>query len=361
MAKTKKWIIDTASQQSDDSTFNTSGVNAPKSDSFLQLVYDELIGSSDFDFLEEDFVIQTVAEINTGSVSTTAGASTITASSPIFTSAMVGYVIRMNGDDHTYRIASFSTSTILIVEGVIEKTLTSVGFQMGKDRYLLPRKIRKAKTLKNRKHDQFMNQVDNIFFERWNPDPNVFSEPTKWKIWGKNDVVYTTGTVSGTSGASVITGDSTAWLTSGIEPFHKVQVGSYAYTVKSIDSATQITIFEKLATTISLSTVYQVEIDNWVIEVDPIPDEVIVIDGRGYKEVPPLVNDYDVPVLPEPLIYVLVDGLLERIRRHNFESGTIEQAEFELGKARAVGYSEDRRNIEQSWEIQSRRGHRRRY
>lgn len=361
MAKTKKWIIDTASQQVDDSTFNSSGANASKSESFLDLIYDELIGSHDFDFLEEDFVFQTVAKITTGTVSTTSGDATITASSAIFTAAMVGYVIRIDGDDHTYRIASFTDTTHVEVEGVVEESLSSAGFDLGKDRYLLPRKIRKIKSLKNRKHDTFMEQTDNIFFERWNPDPNVFSEPIRWKMWGKNDTVYSTGTVSGTASASVITGDSTAWLTSGIEQFHKVQVGSYAYTVRSVDSNTQITVYETLEVTISAATSYRVELDNWIIEVDPIPDELIVIDGRGFKEVPPLVNDYDVPVVPEPLIYVLVDGLVDRIRTHNYEGSTADKAEFELGKAHVKGYAEDRRTIDASWEVQDKRGHRRRY
>lgn len=361
MAKTVKWIIDTASQQVDDSTFNTSGSNSEKSLGFLQLVYDELLSVSDYDFLEEDFTITTNAKITTGTVSTTAGSAVITASNSIFSSDMVGYVINMNGDDHTYRIETYTSATQVSVEGIVERSLTNVTFQLGRDRYLIPRKIRKVKTLKSRREDVFMEQVDSIFFERWNVDPNSFTTPEKWKIWGKNDKTYSTGTVSGTSGASVITGASTAWTTSGIQPYHILQVGDYAYTVKTVDSDTQITIYETLEVTISASTSYKVELDNWVIEVDPIPDVQLVIDGRGFREVPPLVNNYDTVVLPEPLIYVLVDGLVERIRRHNNESSNLDSADFEVGKARAVGYSEDRRTLDGSWEIQNRRGTRRRY
>ena len=55
---------------------------------------------------------------------------------------------------------------------------------------------------------------------------------------------YSSGTVAVTNGSSVITGTSTAWLTSGIDAsdFFIAAGDVVAYTIASIDSDTQITL-----------------------------------------------------------------------------------------------------------------------
>ena len=78
-----------------------------------------------------------------------------------------------------------------------------------------------------------------------------------YAVGPRTRTTYTTGTLSGTSGAKVLTGSSTSWsASSGFEQFDVIQVGSYAYTINSIDSDTQITLFEDIVTDISASTSY---------------------------------------------------------------------------------------------------------
>lgn len=61
---------------------------------------------------------------------------------------------------------------------------------------------------------------------------------------------YITGTVSVTNGSAVVTGAGTGWVAAGIVPGDlftlTALVGQRAYVVKSVDSATQITLTEKI-------------------------------------------------------------------------------------------------------------------
>jgi len=361
MAKTVKWLQDTAANIADDQTFSNTGASAAKALEMLQLVYDELLSEYDFDFLEEDFFITTVAKFTDGTVSTTAGNATLTGVSTNWTKAMEGRSIRMTGDEHTYRLKTFTSATSFTVEGIVEKTLAGVTYTIGKDRYRVPKFVRKPNSIWTKKLDQFLKKVDTLFFDRLVQDQTLFDDPTKWKPWGIDDSTYSTGTISGTSGASIITGVGTSWLTSGIEAFHKVKVGSYAYTVKSIDTDLQITIYETLAVTIASATSYTVELDNWIIELDPIPDEVQILYGRGVEHVPPLVADSDIPRVPENQMFVLIDGLVERIKRSNNENSALDSLDFEVGKRKVQSRSEERRTPSAGWEVQTRRGVLRRY
>lgn len=62
---------------------------------------------------------------------------------------------------------------------------------------------------------------------------------------------YSTGTVSGTSGATTITGSSTVWSTNDILAGDEITVDGNTYTIDVVNSDTQITTKEDLATTFS--------------------------------------------------------------------------------------------------------------
>lgn len=166
----------------------------------------------------------------------------------------------------------------------------------------------------------------------------VYADPSEYVLGPRTRTTYTTGTISGTAGAKIITGSSTAWLSSNITQFDYIQVGSYAYVVDSVDSNTQITVFEDIATTFSAST-YTAILDRWTIDFYPVPNATLAMIVRGKQIVPRLDDNYDIPILPDNWHWILVKAGIVKARQHNQEDVQIELVELEAAIKRLV--SED--------------------
>lgn len=170
----------------------------------------------------------------------------------------------------------------------------------------------------------------------------VYNTPEAYSIGPRVRTSYSTGTVSGTSGAKTLTGSSTAWLTSGIAQFDYIQVGSYAYTVDSVDSDTSITLFENIITTISAATTYTAIKDRWTVDLYAIPDATYTMTVNAYQIVPKLDDDSDIPILPDNWHHILVKAGVVRALEHNNDDATVERADLELAIRRLT--SEDMKN-----------------
>lgn len=66
---------------------------------------------------------------------------------------------------------------------------------------------------------------------------------------------YSTGTVSGTSGATTLTGSSTVWTSTMVNRFIRFG-GTYFFKISSVDSATSLTLEDELADDVAASTSY---------------------------------------------------------------------------------------------------------
>jgi hypothetical protein len=144
-------------------------------------------------------------------------------------------------------------------------------------------------------------------FDMLNASPNSSGSPSYDILSGSKMDVYTTGTVSGTISTNTITGASTAWTSvEGLGRGSKIRIGSYIYTVKSVDSATQITTYEALVSAIAALSTYEIKLDNLIVQFYTLPDEAENIYFR-YQRIPyPLENDYDIPDLPYQYHHILV-------------------------------------------------------
>lgn len=82
----------------------------------------------------------------------------------------------------------------------------------------------------------------------------------------RNLLDYTTGTISGTSGTAVVTGVGTAWTSTdangntvaNVYPNDRLVVGTQEIPIKSVDSATQVTLHYNLASTVTAGTSYRI-------------------------------------------------------------------------------------------------------
>jgi hypothetical protein len=275
--------------------------------------------------------ITTVAPYTTGTVAMTNGSTTVTGTDTVWTSAMVGRKIRFASENAYYRISAVGGNTSLTLEVPYQGTTdTDATYSIYKDEYRLPADLDTYKVMRQIENSVAMVGVEASAFDIYEATPESQGHPNFEILVGTKLDTYTTGTLSGTAAASVLTGTDTAWTSvEGLGKGNRVTVGSNVYTVKSVDSATQITIYEKIVTTVSGST-YTIHLDNYIIQFYEIPSAVENIYFH-YQRIPyPLINDADIPDLPEKYHYILVTaGLIWAWMTKDKDEATKQEALFQ--------------------------------
>jgi hypothetical protein len=272
----------------------------------IQMGLDRLT-DKDLPYLMTDGVITTVAPYETGTVTVTNNSKTVTGSGTTFTSAMVGRKIRIAGENAYYRISSYSSATSITLENVYQgDTASAQTYSIYKDEYRLPADLDVYKVLRQIEDSQSIIDLERTAFDLYEPSPNAQGSPRFSVLAGTRLDTYATGTISGTVSGSTITGSSTAWTgVEGLGRGTRITVSTVVYTVKSVDSDTQITIYELISSTFSAST-YSVSLDNYIIQLFNIPDRIENIYFK-YQRLPfPLINDQDLPDLPEKYHSILI-------------------------------------------------------
>lgn len=279
----------------------------------------DIIGSSwNFPYLMQEAFITTVAPHTTGDVDVREGSTAITVgtTSPEFTSAMVGRKIRFNGQQAYYRIASVTAPDDLVLEVPYQgEDDDDVSYSIFKDEYRLPADLDKLKVMRQIEEGVAQVGLSATAFDLILPTPTSQGSPNFNILVGSKRDTYSTGTVSASVNTSVITGSATALWTSvdGLGKGSRITIGTAVYTIKSVDSATQITVYENIATAIAALTAYEILMDNLIIQFYDIPDAVENIYFR-YQRIPEVLRqDQDIPDLPDQWHYLLVDAGLMRV------------------------------------------------
>lgn len=287
---------------------------------------------ADLPYLMSDSFITTVAPYETGTVTATNNSKTITGSGTTFTSAMVGRKIRIGSENSYYRIAAFVSTTEITLEVVYQGTTGSANtYSIFKDEYRLPADLDVYKVLRQIENSLALVGLENSAFDIYQPTPQNEGSPNFEILAGTKLDTYTTGTLSGSVSSAVLTGSGTSWLSvEGLGKASRITIGTTVYTVKSVDSDTQITLYEKLSATVAAGTSYTIHLDNYIIQFYPIPDAIENIYFR-YQRIPyPLINDEDIPDLPEKYHYILVTaGLIWAWMTKDKEEATKQEALFQ--------------------------------
>ena len=262
----------------------------------------------DLPYLMTDGVITTIAPYETGTVTVSSGSTTVTGLLTTFTSAMVGRKIRVGSENEYYRISAFVSTTEVTLEYAYRGSLTSGNtFSIYKDEYRLASDLDIYKVMRQVKGQASLVDLDNTAFDIYTPSPRAEGPPRYSILNGSKLDTYTTGTVSASINSATITGSSTAWTSvEGLGKGSNITIGSYVYTVKSVDSATQITLYETTTVAVSGGTAYSISLDNYIIQFHPIPDTSENIYYKYQRIVFPLFNDQDVPDLPNQYHHILV-------------------------------------------------------
>lgn len=213
-------------------------------------------------------------------------------------------------------------------EGTISVTAST-------QRYSLPRWIDHPSKIVNLLNASGTPLTQVIVYDVTGENSSDLNPPGSYSFGPRTRTTYTTGTVSGTSATKVLTGSSTAWTSSNIAQYDYIQVGDYAYTVDSVDSATQITVFEDLSATVSASS-YTAILDRWTIDLWPIPLANTTLTVNARKIIEPLVNSYDIPELPDNWHWILVQAGLVKALQHNKEDYQGEATQLEINIRRMI-------------------------
>ena len=291
----------------------------------------------DLPYLMTNGVITTVAPYETGTVTVANGSKTVTGDGTTFTAGMVGRKIRIESENAYYRIAAFVSVTEVTLEVVYQGSETSgCTYSIFKDEYKLPADLDFYKVLRQIENSTAMVGIEASAFDIYEPTPQSQGSPNFEILAGTTLDTYSTGTLSGTVNTSTLTGSTTVWTgVEGLGNGTRITIGTVVYTVKSVDSNTQITIYEKLTSSVSGSA-YSVSLDNYIIQFFNIPDAAENIYFR-YQRIPaPLINDQDVPDFPDKYHYVFVTaGLIWAWMTKDKDEATKQEALFEA-QIRAV-------------------------
>lgn len=263
--------------------------------------------SADLAYLMSEGFFTTVAPYETGTVDVTNGSKTVTGNSTVFTAAMVGRKIRVNSENAYYRIAAFVSATEITLEAPYAgDTDTTLTYSIYKDEYRLAPDVDVYKLLRQIEQGISLGSLEATAFDIIDPTPQGEGTPRFEILIGTKLDTYTTGDVSGSLSGTTLTGASTAWNSvEGLAKGSRITIASDTYTVKSVDSDTQITIYETLIAAAS-NAAYTIHLDNYIVQLSDIPDAAENIYYR-YQRVPyPIVNDTDIPDLPEKYQHLLV-------------------------------------------------------
>lgn len=245
-----------------------------------------------------------VANYTTGTVSITVGSATVTGTSTVFTAAHAGRKIRFGSEAAFYTIKSQDSTTQLTLDQLYQGTTnTAATYSIYQDTFLLRADVDVYKIIRQMQNGVALFSL-NISDLDWEVPSQSGTGPADFEVFaGRATKTYTTGTLSGTSGSRILTGASTpAWTTvQGLGVGSKVQVGSSVFTVKSVDSATQLTIYEALPSAIIAGTAYTIILDNPTVQLYSVP---IIADNYFYRfqRLPAVLDaDQDYPDLPPQL------------------------------------------------------------
>jgi len=294
---------------------------------------DEIQAFFNHPFLITEGFLQTVDDYSTGTAGVTNGSSAITGAATVWASTMIGRKIRIVSDNEWYTIIAVGGVGAITLdrnyEGTTDATANYVIYQ---DTYRVLADVNRMKLIRNLGQSLTLQYANTTEFDMAIPSVTNESSPRVAIIKGRDNTEYATGTVSGAT--NTITGAGTSWTSvQGLSKGNKIQVGNYSYTIKSVDSALQVTTYETLAETVALGTSYKIQLNNMLVQLYPPPAESIGMPYKYYRTMKPLVNNADESEVPEKYHRLLVEGACKRafIFSYNAEKFNLAKSEFNEG------------------------------
>lgn len=146
----------------------------------------EIHGRHDWPWAFDREIVQTVADITSGTVSVSAGATTVTGSSTAFAAADVGKFIQFSSSDDWYKIASVASTTSLEMEKAYTKTsaLSAGTYTIRKVFYSLSSSVEKILSVRSTVEARKLDLVHFREKDRFRPNQDGTSKASSYIIYG---------------------------------------------------------------------------------------------------------------------------------------------------------------------------------
>ena len=277
-------------------------------------IYFEIWNKANWLFARRDCIFSTVAKYNTGTVTATQYSTTVTGSGTTWTAAMEGRKIVINGDSQGYIIRTVSSTTSIILQGAYQgDTVAGKDYAIYKHIYRLDDRATKVLWAVNNKDVRRMQLINERKFDKTKtPYDAAYGTPRIYIPRGQTTSDYhNTGTVAVSASSPVVVGTGTTFTSDMVGMVFKVYGDDFEYVVLSYTSATQITLDTDYDGTANATAEYSIgPAGTEQIELWPAPD--IVMEIRIKVQLRPLkmINNNDVPELPQHWHYGLLRGAL---------------------------------------------------
>lgn len=247
---------------------------------------------------------------NTGTANFTQGSRLVTGNGTAWITSMKGSKM-LGGDVAYYKIASVTDATDLQLTQPYQGTsITVQTYQIWKDEYRIYPDALSIGGFLDYNISEKMDEAWVSNMKQSYPFTTWVEEPTVYTVLGRDylTATYSVGTLSGSINTNILTGSGTAWL-SNIEPGFQITINTLVYTVRRVNSDTEIEIYQLLAGTIVASTTYSAVGKNALIVRFRNPTNQRVVSYWYYSKDVPFVNDNDEDWIAELFPRVLVNGL----------------------------------------------------
>jgi hypothetical protein len=251
-------------------------------------------------FRYREYGIALSPRVTSGTLSATNGNSTVTASgTPFDTAIHAGAWLRFTGDtvQAWYRVRNVNSTSSIEIEPAYQGTTgASKAYELCKTDYLLPSELSDIGSIKITYDGVVLTPSHQLQSDRMDFPPLATGSPRDIRLLNQSQIYtsYTTGTLSGSSGSSTLTGVGTSWI-ANVTPGDEIVINgdSNTYRVHSVETDTSITLYNKLTASASGATYTASRKYGRIIRIWPCPDQPYVMFLKGLRAYSPLVNNGD--------------------------------------------------------------------
>ncbi|MDI6787555.1 MAG: hypothetical protein QME51_04215 [Planctomycetota bacterium] len=273
--------------------------------------YFQLWNKNNWWFARREFSMDTIVPYETGTISVTQDSATVTGSGTAWTSAMKDRKLVVDSDNKAYAIKTVGSPTSITLETVYKgDTASGKSYKIYKSVYRLDDRVFKMLWIKQTYTPCVLQEFFEREFDRFLPVPYSAGDPLRYCLRGQTTSdYYNTGTVAVTNNSASVTGTNTAWDSTLVGMVFKVTGDGVEYKISSVTNATTLVLSKVYNGTTSASTTYVIgPVGTEQIEVDPLPDKIMQLKYKAIIRPLRLINNNDVPELPEQWHWLLIEG-----------------------------------------------------
>jgi hypothetical protein len=270
-------------------------------------------------FRYREYGIKLSPRVTSGTLTATNESQTVTASgTPFIVGTHEGAWLRFTGDtvQAWYRIVSVTSTSVALIEPAYQGTTgSSKAYELCKTDYLLPSELSDIGSVKVTFDSSILTPTHQLQSDRTDFPPLTAGSPLDIRVINQSQIYssYTTGTLTGSSGGTTLTGVGTSWL-ANVAPGDEIVINgdTNTYRVYNVDSDTQISLYNKLVSAASGATYTASRKFGKVLRVWPCPEQPYVLFVKGLRAYNPLVNTADTNELLVRFPHAVIEGAVWR-------------------------------------------------